>query len=176
MVEWIEKDELEINLQRKDWVRYSDKYLKDLIESIRNNGFDESQPLIVRRKRNGKYEIIDGARRFLAGIKAGMIWFPCKIVNYNDVELRFLEYNITRYDLSTFELAEIIGEIYKKELEWKGTWSKLSEKVRYVYERQRQQKQMTFGVTNVGNDFIYKKILEISEKIMNRVRRIKLRQ
>ena len=83
---------------------FDDASLADLASSIKQHGI--IQPLVLRRK-NDKYEIIAGERRFKAAKMAGLISVPAVISNLDDnasAEVAIVE-NIQRKDLTAIEEA-----------------------------------------------------------------------
>lgn len=83
---------------------FDDASLADLASSIKQHGI--IQPLVLRRK-NDKYEIIAGERRFKAAKMAGLVSVPAIISNLDDnesAEVAIVE-NIQRKDLTAIEEA-----------------------------------------------------------------------
>ncbi len=83
---------------------FDDISLQDLAASIKEHGI--IQPLVLRRK-NDKYEIIAGERRFKAAKLANLTSVPAVISNLDDnqsVEVAIVE-NIQRKDLTSIEEA-----------------------------------------------------------------------
>lgn len=83
---------------------FDDSSLNDLASSIKQHGI--IQPLVLRRK-NDKYEIIAGERRYKAARMAGLITVPAIISNLDDnasAEVAIVE-NIQRKDLTAIEEA-----------------------------------------------------------------------
>ena len=79
--------------------------LEELSESIRTLGL--IQPITVRKKANGKYQIISGERRFRACRLAGIDLIPAYIRDTTDqgmLEMAIVE-NIQRQDLDPIEVA-----------------------------------------------------------------------
>ena len=79
--------------------------LEELADSIRTLGL--IQPITVRRKGDGRYQIISGERRFRACRLAGMQMIPAYIRDTNDqgmLEMAIVE-NIQREDLDPIEVA-----------------------------------------------------------------------
>ena len=79
--------------------------LEELAESIRTLGL--IPPITVRRKADGRYQIISGERRFRACQMAGMEMIPAYIRDTNDqgmLEMAIVE-NIHREDLDPIEVA-----------------------------------------------------------------------
>lgn len=80
--------------------------LSDLVASITTHGVLE--PLLVRKKEDGSYELISGERRFHAALQAGLSEVPCIELEVSDqlaLEIALIE-NLQRQDLSAFEEAE----------------------------------------------------------------------
>ncbi len=79
--------------------------LQELSDSIRTLGL--IQPITVRRKADGRYQIISGERRFKACRLAGMDMIPAYIRDTNDqgmLEMAIVE-NIQRENLDPIEMA-----------------------------------------------------------------------
>ena len=79
--------------------------LGELAESIKTLGL--IQPITVRRKSDGRYQIISGERRFRACRLSGMDMIPAYIRDTNDqgmLEMAIVE-NIQREDLDPIEVA-----------------------------------------------------------------------
>ena len=84
---------------------FDDASLQDLASSIKQHGI--IQPLVLRRK-NDKYEIIAGERRYKAAKLAGLASVPAIISNLDDnasAEVAIVE-NIQRKDLTAIEEAK----------------------------------------------------------------------
>lgn len=80
--------------------------LEALSQSIREKGV--LQPLLVRERENGKYEIIAGERRFRAASMAGLTEVPVIVKSMDDkevLEVALVE-NLLRENLSAIEEAE----------------------------------------------------------------------
>jgi ParB family chromosome partitioning protein len=87
--------------------------LSDLIASIAKHGVLE--PLLVRR-RNGRYELISGERRFHAAMQVGLTEIPCIELTVGDdraLEIALVE-NLQRQDLTAFEEAEGFSTLIEK--------------------------------------------------------------
>ncbi len=79
--------------------------LQDLVQSIEKHGI--LQPLVVREKADGTYEIIAGERRFRASQMIGMTRVPCSVKSVDkkqQLEISLVE-NIQRKDLNPLEEA-----------------------------------------------------------------------
>jgi ParB family chromosome partitioning protein len=85
---------------------FSSDSLTELSKSIQEKGI--IQPLIVRPKSSGLYEIIAGERRWRAAQLIGYSMIPCLIKDINEaesLELALIE-NIQREDLNALDTAE----------------------------------------------------------------------
>lgn len=92
---------------------FDDTSLNDLALSIKQHGI--IQPLVLRRK-NDKYEIIAGERRFKAAKLAGLASVPAVISNLDDnasAEVAIVE-NIQRKDLTAIEEAKSFQALLDK--------------------------------------------------------------
>ena len=84
---------------------FDQEALEELAESISTLGL--IQPITVRRKTDGRYQIISGERRFRASRMSGMDMIPAYIRDTNDqgmLEMAIVE-NIQREDLDPIEVA-----------------------------------------------------------------------
>lgn len=84
---------------------FAEADLADLAHSIREHGI--VQPVLVRRKPDGKYEIIAGERRWRAAQRAGLVEIPVVVRDVDDrtaLELAIIE-NVQRADLNPVEEA-----------------------------------------------------------------------
>lgn len=84
---------------------FADTDLDDLAKSIREKGL--LQPLVVRTRADGAYEIVAGERRWRAAQRAGVHEIPVLIREFSDgeaLEIALIE-NIQRADLNPLEEA-----------------------------------------------------------------------
>ena len=84
---------------------FDQEALEELADSIRTLGL--IQPITVRRKNDGRYQIISGERRFRACQLSGMDMIPAYIRDTNDqgmLEMAIVE-NIQRENLDPIEVA-----------------------------------------------------------------------
>ena len=84
---------------------FDQEALEELAESIKTLGL--IQPITVRRKDDGRYQIISGERRFRASRLSGMEMIPAYIRDTNDqgmLEMAIVE-NIQRENLDPIEIA-----------------------------------------------------------------------
>jgi ParB/RepB/Spo0J family partition protein len=91
-----------------------DPEMADLTESIKALGV--LQPILVRPKPNGLYEVVYGQRRAKAAEKAGLVEVPVSIRFLSDEEAFTLQLteNLQRKDLSEEEKSRALGELAKK--------------------------------------------------------------
>jgi len=85
--------------------KFSEEELKELARSIEKNGV--LQPIIVRQRSDGKYEIVAGERRWRAARIAGLKKIPAIIKDLEDSEvlqIALIE-NLQRQDLDPIEEA-----------------------------------------------------------------------
>jgi ParB family chromosome partitioning protein len=98
-----------VDIERSPWQarsEFDESALKELADSIRANGI--VQPPVVRRRADGKYELIAGERRTRAAIMAGLKKIPVVLADADDrkaAEMGVIE-NIQRKDLNVIEEAE----------------------------------------------------------------------
>ena len=89
---------------------FDEKALQALSDSIKEKGV--LQPLLLRRK-NDKYEIIAGERRWRAAIMAGLSTVPALVKELSDeetLEIALIE-NLQRENLSPIEEAEAFNRL-----------------------------------------------------------------
>ena len=81
--------------------------MDELIQSIKEHGI--LQPITIREKADGNYEIIAGERRYRAAVHLNLQWLPAYTLTINN-ESELMEYalieNIQRVDLNPIEEAE----------------------------------------------------------------------
>ena len=98
-----------VDIERSPWQarsEFDETALQELSDSIRANGI--VQPPVVRRRADGKYELIAGERRTRAAIMAGLKKIPVILADADDrkaAEMGVIE-NIQRKDLNVIEEAE----------------------------------------------------------------------
>lgn len=93
--------------------RFAEERLEELAHSIREHGLLE--PIVVRRLRDDRFEIIAGERRWRASQRAGLkeVLVVVHDVSTKDVfELALIE-NIQREDLDAIEFAEALDRLMK---------------------------------------------------------------
>ena len=79
--------------------------LTELVASVREKGVLE--PIIVRRK-DSRFQIVAGERRYRAAVEAGLPEMPCVVKDLSDadvMEIALIE-NLQRKDLTAFEEAD----------------------------------------------------------------------
>ncbi|HTN98645.1 MAG TPA: ParB/RepB/Spo0J family partition protein, partial [Nordella sp.] len=90
---------------------FADGDLEDLTRSIREKGL--LQPLVVRQRASGDYEIVAGERRWRAAQRAGIHEVPVLIRTLSDgeaLEIALIE-NIQRADLNALEEARAYQQL-----------------------------------------------------------------
>ena len=89
---------------------YKDSSIRELAESLRNEGF--LQPLCVRRK-GGRFELVFGVRRFRAATQAGLSEVPCTIRDADDDQALLLNAveNLHREQLTNLERVRTIERL-----------------------------------------------------------------
>lgn len=91
--------------------RFDYDELEGLAESIRQNGI--LQPITVRQKEDGSFELVSGERRLRAARLVGLTKVPAivtEIDNKNSAVFSLIE-NLQRQDLDFFEEAEAIDRL-----------------------------------------------------------------
>ena len=90
---------------------FSREYIKELAKSLQKDG--QWDPIIVRKKNNGKYELIAGECRLKAAKSAGLKSLKARILESRDDEalLLALKTNILRQDLNPVEEANALKEL-----------------------------------------------------------------
>ena len=91
-----------------------DPELAELVESIKTYGVLE--PIVVRPKSGGAFEVVAGARRLRAAKEAGLIDIPVVIKTLTDDEALIIQLieNVQRKDLSEEEKTRTLQELAKR--------------------------------------------------------------
>jgi ParB/RepB/Spo0J family partition protein len=119
---------------------YPEVRMRELIASMRANGFRSWQPMLVRPRPEGGYEIGAGHRRRRAAEAAGITEIPCTICDLSDDEFR----DILDFDNSQREDPHPLDEAAG----WRARMERTGEKVadiarrigkspEYVYQRRK---------------------------------------
>ena len=93
---------------------FKEEELEDLSKSIREKGL--LQPIVVRQRADGEYEIVAGERRWRASQRAGLHELPVLIRDLSDgetLEIALIE-NIQRSDLNPLEEARAYGQLLEQ--------------------------------------------------------------
>jgi len=90
----------------------SEEQLELLSRGIQENGF--LQPVLVRRRDDGTYVIIDGHHRALAAGRAGLAEVPCVVVHTNTQQAAIVQIamNKVRGELNLGEVSKILNELH----------------------------------------------------------------
>ncbi|HOO62470.1 MAG TPA: ParB/RepB/Spo0J family partition protein [Synergistaceae bacterium] len=132
--------------------------LQELAESIRRYGV--LQPIAVRRREEGTYEIIAGERRWRAAKLAGLDTIPVHMVeDPQEMSVLALIENIQREDLSAIEIASCIAALQKEkdltqeEIAEALGWSRsgVANKIRLLQLPDFLQEMIQEGVINEGH-------------------------
>jgi ParB family chromosome partitioning protein len=105
---------------------FHDESLAELAASIKSMGV--IQPVIVRARKEGGYELIAGERRYRASLLAGLTKIPAivkDVATVEALELALIE-NIQREDLNPVETAEAYDRLIK---EFSLTQERLAQRV-----------------------------------------------
>ncbi|HLF70221.1 MAG TPA: ParB/RepB/Spo0J family partition protein [Actinomycetota bacterium] len=91
--------------------RFDPEALSDLAASIKQLGL--LQPVVVRRREEGGYEIVMGERRWRASRNAGLSVIPALVVETDDIGSleRALVENLQRQDLNPLEEAAAFAQL-----------------------------------------------------------------
>ena len=84
---------------------YDDEKFQDLVRSVRVHGI--LQPVVVRSKGEGAFELVAGERRLRAATEAGLTKVPAvvkELTNQQSLEVALIE-NVQREDISPLEAA-----------------------------------------------------------------------
>lgn len=105
---------------------FDEDALMELADSIKQYGLIE--PIVVQKKKNDRYEIIAGERRWRAARKAGLKTVPVVIKEYatEDMFIIALTENIQRQDLNPIEEAQAYERLIQ---EYHMKHDELAEKV-----------------------------------------------
>ena len=135
--------------------RYFDpEALTELIASVKQHGI--LQPLLVRPRPSGGYELVAGERRYRAAQEIGLTQVPVYIRDLNDhdaFQLALIE-NLQREDLNPLEETESILQLLSGELE-----TTVEEAIAQLYRLENEAKgKVTRNVTG-------KKIIASIDKV-----------
>lgn len=105
---------------------FEEEHLQELAQSIRHDGVLE--PVVVRRLKDGQYELVSGERRVRASVLAQLDLVPaiCREVSDGDMLRLGIIENVQREDLNAIELADAYTLLID---EMKCTQDELSEVV-----------------------------------------------
>lgn len=105
---------------------FDENELAGLSESIRRNGL--LQPITVRKRADGCYELIAGERRLRAARLAGLGEVPCLLMKADNRRAAILGLveNVQRADLDPFEEAEAIQKLMN---EWGATQLEVAQRL-----------------------------------------------
>jgi len=137
---------------------FNERSINELAESIRNHGL--LQPILVRPKSDGTYQIVHGERRFRACIAIKLSSVKCLVKELSDSEVADIQLieNVERDDLADIELAWE----FKRRVDNGQTHSQIAEIIRktrtFVTQRlallhlsQEEQDRMLRGELSFSN-------------------------
>jgi ParB family transcriptional regulator, chromosome partitioning protein len=134
---------------RKD---FNEEEISSLAQSISTHGL--LQPILVRQKSAGNYEIISGERRFKALRSIGKDQIPCiirpKVSDRDMMEMALIE-NIQREDLNDIEKADAYQQLI----------------LDYDYSHEQLAKQIGKNRTTITNTL---RLLNLPEEIKSMIR------
>ncbi|MBO8425739.1 MAG: ParB/RepB/Spo0J family partition protein [Firmicutes bacterium] len=89
------------------FVKVSEQTIEAFASGLQEKGF--YNPLVVREKAGGRYELVLGRKRFLGAKRAGILSLPCVVLNVGDEEVLLMLLADTRdqRDTNVVELATI---------------------------------------------------------------------
>lgn len=96
--------------------QFNEEHLQELAQSIRKDGVIE--PIVVRKRADGEYELVSGERRVRASVLAEVERIPgiCRTVEDEDMLRLGIIENVQREDLNPIELgrayAQLIEELH----------------------------------------------------------------
>ena len=96
---------------------FDEEQLQQLTDSIKTHGIIE--PLVVRPKGDGQYELVAGERRYRSAKMAGLATVPVAIRELTDTQARHITLieNLQRVDLNPVEETEAVLELLSIELD-----------------------------------------------------------
>ena len=130
------------NLRGAAWnthhaAKKDDPEFKGLVTSVKKQGI--IQRVLVRKRSDGSYEIIDGHRRVAAAKAAGIKDVPCDVVVADDVTAQAMTAtaNIQRLENDPLLEAELIGKMVAAKKTYKQIAALLGKSETYVARRAR---------------------------------------
>ena len=156
----IERNEVDLEsicLAKNQSRRYFDpQKLEELTESIRHNGVLE--PILVRPRQEGMYELVAGERRYRAARAAGLDRIPIVTRELNDEEaweIALVE-NLLREDLNPVEETEAILQLLASKLDLE-----ITEIASFLYRmRNEAQGKSTHNVMGSENAVIIREAFQ----------------
>ena len=102
------------NNPRQPRRKFDEELLQELAQSIRNDGVLE--PVIVRKRDDGEYELVSGERRVRASVLAELDEIPgiCRTVSDDDMLRLGIIENVQREDLNAIELGQAYAQLIQE--------------------------------------------------------------
>jgi len=96
--------------------RMAEEEFQSLVESMKNAGFLEANPILARPNSDGTYEIVDGEHRWRAAKELGLEEVPCDIREMDDLEAdrHHVILNKDRGALDYFKLSKLLNRNYER--------------------------------------------------------------
>lgn len=108
----IELSKIDRNLEQARKT-FNEESLQEMATSMKLHGV--LQPLLLKKKNDGRYEIIAGERRFRSATIAGLAKVPALVKDLSEQEINEISLieNLQREDLNAIEAAEGIRQLMK---------------------------------------------------------------
>jgi len=124
------------------------KYIKELANSLRRDG--QWDPIIVRKGKDGMYELIAGECRLRAAKSVGLKSLKARVLETSDEEalLLALKTNILRRDLNPVEEANALKELINIKKDLKKVIKELNKSRTWISNRLKLAENATEGLRN----------------------------
>lgn len=135
---------------------------QELKESIRLTGVN--QPILVREKDGGRFDLVAGQRRLLAVRQLKLTTIPAMIKMFNDQDLKIahLNENIQRYDVNPLDEAKYMRRLVDEDLLTEvEIAAKLAKRPEYVAKRLSLTQ-----LIKAAQDDLYAKSLPLSHALL----------
>jgi len=127
---------------------FDSRHIRELAGSIRRDGL--WNPIIVRERSDGKYDLIAGECRLRAVKRIGLINIRARILRINDEEAKLLalKTNVMRRNLNPIEEAQGIKRLVDTGWSLKRIAKDLNKSLTWVYTRLKLAKNASEGLQN----------------------------
>jgi len=122
------------------------KYIRELAKSLKKDG--QWNPVIVRKRKDGKFELIAGECRFRAARLAGIRFLKARVLETNDEEalLLALKTNLFRQNLNPVEEAFALKQLINKGKNLKNMTKILNKSRTWILNRLKLAQNATEGL------------------------------